>query len=41
VRYAEMVKNGKEKPNEIPLVNHKNQLPNEKFERHVNSSKAK
>jgi hypothetical protein len=41
VMYAETVKNGKEKTNGTHLVNCKNQLSDEKFERHVNSNTTK
>jgi hypothetical protein len=39
--YAETVKNGKEKPDKIQLVNCKYQLSSEKSEKYMNSSKTK
>jgi hypothetical protein len=41
MKYAETVKNGKEKPDGTQLVNRKNQLPDERFEEHVNNNTTK
>jgi hypothetical protein len=41
VTYAETVKYGKKKPDGTHLVNHKNQLSNERYDEHVNSNKTK
>jgi hypothetical protein len=41
VTYAETVKYGKEKPGGTQLVNHKNQLSNERYEEHVNNNTTK
>jgi hypothetical protein len=41
VTYAETVKYSKEKPGGTQLVNRKNQLPNERYEKCVNNNKTK